>query len=58
MALIETGRICIIRKGRQTGKKAVITSIKGNYAFIEGKEIKKRKINIRHLYPTKETKKV
>ena len=58
MALIDSGRICIIRKGRKTGKKVVVTSVKGNYAFVEGKEVKKGKINIRHLYPTKETKKV
>ncbi len=58
MALIEPGRICIKRKGRETGKKVVVTSVKGDYAFIEGKNIKKRKCNIRHLYPTKEKKKV
>ena len=58
MALIDTGRICVIRKGRKTGKTVVVTSVKGNYAYVEGKEVKKRKINIRHLYPTKETKKV
>ena len=58
MAVIEAGRICIKRKGRETGKKVVVTSVKGNFAYIEGKGVKKRRCNITHLYPTKEKKKV
>ncbi len=58
MAVIEAGRVCIKRKGREAGKKIVVTSVKGNYAFIEGKGVKKRRCNIIHLYPTKEKKKV
>jgi len=58
MAAIETGTICIKRKGREAGKKVVVTSVKGNYAYIEGKDVKKRRCNITHLYPTKEKKKV
>ncbi|MFH1664373.1 MAG: 50S ribosomal protein L14e [archaeon] len=58
MALIEPGRVCIKRKGREAGKKVVVTSVKGNYAFIEGTGVKKRRCNITHLYPTAEKKKV
>jgi large subunit ribosomal protein L14e len=56
--LIEPGRVCIKRKGREAGKKVIVTSVKGNFAYIEGKGVKKRRCNIRHLYPTNEKKKV
>jgi len=54
MAGMETGRICLKTRGREAGKKAVIVSIdeKTGFAVIDGKDVKRRKCNLRHLFPT------
>jgi len=51
MAAIEAGRVCIKKKGRETGKKCVIISIEKNFAVVQGEKVRKRKCNIMHLIP-------
>lgn len=53
MALIEQGRICVLRAGRNAGKKVIVIELdsKGN-ATVEGELVKRRKVNQRHLFPT------
>jgi len=53
MALIEEGRICVLRAGRNAGKKVIVIELdsKGK-ATVEGTVVKRRKVNQRHLFPT------
>ncbi len=56
MAIIEKGRICIITKGADTGKEAVIKEvIDKNFVIIIGEKVKERRSNIKHLEPTDRT---
>ncbi len=53
MPAIEKGRVCILSRGRNAGKKAVVLETGGTTAnvFVKGRE---KKCSIRHLFPTKE----
>ncbi|HLD58464.1 MAG TPA: 50S ribosomal protein L14e [archaeon] len=53
---IEIGTVCIKTKGREAGKKVVVVDFDGKsqFAVIDGPKIKRRKCNLRHLFPTKE----
>ena len=56
MAIIEKGRICIITKGADAGKEAVIKEvIDKNFVIIVGEKVKERRSNIKHLEPTERT---
>ena len=58
MPAIEINRECVITKGRFAGKKGVIVEIVDeNYVVLELSDKKRKKINIRHLWPL-ESKKV
>ncbi len=54
MAGIEIGRICLKTRGREAGKLGVIVNIdeKTGFAVIDGLYVKRRKCNLRHLFPT------
>lgn len=53
MAAIEVGRVCIKTTGREAGKKAVVIKVMDkNFAIIDGKNVKRRKCNMVHLFPT------
>lgn len=59
MALIETGRACVITKGADAGKNAVIKSITDkNFVIITGEHVKERRINVKHIEPINATKTV
>ncbi len=51
MALVEEGRVCIKKLGRDAGSKAVVTKvIDGNYVqIISSARPKSRKCNVKHL---------
>ncbi len=51
MALVEQGRVCIKKFGRDAGEKAVITKIiDANYVtVITSSRLRERKANIKHL---------
>lgn len=53
MALIEKGRVCLKKRGRDAGSKCVITSrIDDNYVEVKSAGRKKpRKCNVSHLEP-------
>lgn len=53
MGLIEVGRVCVLRAGRNAGQKVIVVDVdsKGN-ATVEGMQVKRKKINARHLFPT------
>ena len=55
MEILVKGRICIQRTGRTAGEKVIIISLnkKENTAIILKKNGKEKKVNIRHLFPTK-----
>ncbi len=56
MAIMEVGRVCIKTTGKNAGKKVVVLKLdnKKNKALVEGINVKRKKCNIRHLFPTKE----
>ncbi len=48
--LLEKGRECVIVKGSDAGKKAVIVDvIDENFVKIVGEKVKERRINIKHI---------
>lgn len=51
---IEIGTVCIKTRGRESGKKVVVVDFdpKAQFVVIDGPQIKKRKCNLRHLFPT------
>jgi large subunit ribosomal protein L14e len=51
MALIEVGRVCIKKFGRDAGERAVITKIvdDGFVEIMTASRIKERKCNVKHL---------
>ena len=55
--LVEPGRVCIKKFGRDAGSRAVITSIEpdGFVKIITAKRPKERKCNVRHLEFLKES---
>ena len=55
MPAIEPGRVCLLARGRNAGKRAVVVEAgKGSIATVF-RNGKKSKCNIRHLFPTSET---
>lgn len=51
MSAIEPGRVCYKTRGREAGKKVVVLELQDIYATIVGKNGKKERCNIRHLFP-------
>jgi large subunit ribosomal protein L14e len=50
---IEIGSVCIKTRGRSAGKLAVIVDLDGKgFATVDGKELKRKRCNLRHLMPT------
>ncbi|MBN1941375.1 MAG: 50S ribosomal protein L14e [Candidatus Diapherotrites archaeon] len=51
---MEVGTVCVKTRGREAGKRVVIVDFdaKSNFAVIDGPNIKRRKCNLRHLFPT------
>lgn len=51
MALVETGRVCVKKFGRDAGKRAVITKvIDPNFVqVVTSVRLKERKCNVKHL---------
>lgn len=56
MALIEVGRVCIKKYGRDAGSKAVITKVidRSFVNVVTSTRQKERKCNIKHLEPLAE----
>lgn len=54
MAGIEIGAICVKTTGRTSGKTVVILDIdeKTNRALVDGLGVKRKKVNLLHLFPT------
>lgn len=51
MPLIEVGRVCIKKQGRDAGSKAVVTKVvDGNFVtIVSSTRLKDRKCNVKHL---------
>lgn len=59
MSAIEVGRICVKTSGREAGRKCIIIDpIDKNFVLITGPKevtgIKRRRVNINHIEPTKD----
>ena len=51
MALVEVGRVCVKKFGRDAGKRAVVTKV-GDSNFVQvvtSVRLKERKCNVKHL---------
>lgn len=58
MAGIEIGSVCIKTRGRNAGKKVTVVGMeKDGFVLVEGKKIKKKRCNPRHLFPTRKAEK-
>lgn len=55
---MDIGRVCVKIKGREAGKKAVVVAIEKESVLIDGPDVRRRKCNKRHLFPTKEKIKI
>ncbi|MCX6801756.1 MAG: 50S ribosomal protein L14e [Candidatus Diapherotrites archaeon] len=55
MPAIEVGRVCYLARGRNAGQKAVIVEAGNGIIVTVQTGGKRKKCNIRHLFPTKET---
>ena len=56
--MLSVGRVCVKTAGRDAGQQCVIVDMVYNqHALVDG-AIRRRKINIRHLEPTKNTLKI
>jgi large subunit ribosomal protein L14e len=51
MAVFDIGRVCRKTSGLDAGKLCVVLSKDKNFATIVGPNIKKTKVNLRHLEP-------
>lgn len=50
--ILDVGRVCVVKTGNDFGKLAMVVSKdKNNFVEIEGPKVKKRKINIFHIWP-------
>ncbi len=51
MALVEVGRVCVKKFGRDAGKRAVVTKVlDSNFVhIITSTRLKERKCNVKHL---------
>lgn len=50
--VMEIGRLCIKKKGREKGRKCtVVDIIDDTYVLIDGPEVKRRRCNMSHLEP-------
>ena len=51
MALVEAGRVCVKRFGRDAGKRAVVMKVidENFVSIISASRLKERKCNVKHL---------
>ncbi len=50
--VLEIGRVCVKLNGREAGRKCVVVDIiDQNFVIIDG-DVKRRRVNIKHLEPT------
>jgi len=59
MPAFEVGRVCVKTSGREAGSKCVVVDVVDkNFVLITGPKevsgVKRRKVNVKHLEPTKE----
>lgn len=53
MKLMDVGRVCIKKAGREAGERVVVLEVKDkNFVVIGGEKVKKKRCNITHLFPT------
>jgi large subunit ribosomal protein L14e len=60
MSGLALGSVCIKTAGRKTGEKVVVLELdkEKHLATVIGENVKKKKCNLRHLFPTGKTVKL
>ena len=55
MAGLRNGTACVRTRGRHAGEKVVVVDFDGKsgFAVVEGRDGKKKRCNIMHLFPAK-----
>lgn len=58
--MIEVGAVCVKTAGRKAGERVVVLALdeKKHFATIAGPNVKKKKCNLRHLFPVGKVVKV
>lgn len=55
MVLYEIGRVVLKALGREAGYQCVIVDVLDkNFVLVDGFKIRRRRVNVKHLFPTKE----
>ncbi|MCX6695630.1 MAG: 50S ribosomal protein L14e [Candidatus Altiarchaeota archaeon] len=52
MALIDVGRVCRKTRGRDAGGFCVVVDVEKNGVLVDGREVRRRKVNVNHVEPT------
>jgi large subunit ribosomal protein L14e len=53
MSVYDIGRICVKTMGREAGNRCVVVDIiDKNYILVDGLNVRRRRINYKHLEPT------
>jgi large subunit ribosomal protein L14e len=55
MTLFNVGRICMKIAGRDSGRKCVIVEVNDDHFVVVDGDVRRRKVNIKHLEPLAET---
>lgn len=55
MSIFEVGRICVKLAGRDAGRKCVVVEQLDNTFVVVDGDVRRKKVNVRHLEPTEET---
>ena len=55
MSVYDIGRVCVKTTGREAGKYCIIVDVVDkNYLLIDGLEVRRRRVNYKHVEPTKD----
>jgi len=55
MSIFEVGRICVKLAGRDAGRKCVVVEQLDNTFVVVDGDVRRKKVNVKHLEPTEET---
>jgi len=56
MSVYDIGRLCVKTTGREAGKYCVVVDVVDkNYILIDGLQVRRRRVNYKHIEPIAET---
>lgn len=58
MAILETGRVCLEKRGRTAGQRVVVLGMEKGKVIVAGPRVKKHAANVLHVFPTEKMVKI